>query len=108
MAFQEKRAHYRLKIRVPVFVKGRDAGGEEFYELTHTTNVSARGATFSCNRTLGINEEVQIIIPAPVDVQSKGTKETEFKFPARITRIESDPGTQEQRVSVHFDRPLYV
>ena len=63
--YSQARASARIKIQVPVFLRGSDATGLEFIELTKTLNISARGACIACTRLLRVNQTVQLTIPAP-------------------------------------------
>lgn len=55
----------RIRIQVPVFLRGLDATGVEFIELTKTLNISATGACIACSHFLRPEQSVQLTIPAP-------------------------------------------
>ena len=103
----DRRAYYRLPIRVPIFVKGKDKYGNEYFELTHTVDVSASGACFLSKRSLETAADLLISIPAPVDVNSNMSENYDFKFPARIVRIRNGLANSNHRVSVQFTKLLY-
>jgi hypothetical protein len=103
----DKRLHYRLPIRVPVFLKGVDKHGNEYFELTHTINVSASGACFLSKRKLEMKADLLVSIPAPVDLNSGDPDDYEFKFPAKVVRIENGLQNLNKRVSVRFTKLLY-
>jgi hypothetical protein len=107
MAFQEKRAHYRLHMRVPIFVRGKDLEGKDFFEFTHTTDVSAAGAKFLCQHALDMTRNLVISIPAPVDIKQTFIQDYGSEFPAKITRIEAEPPGSAQKISVKFEKLLY-
>ncbi len=108
MTFNEKRSHYRMKINVPVFIQGTDTTGKIFFDLSHTYNVSAIGASLSCHHSVKLYDNLILSIPAPLDVKSNKINENEFQLKAQITRIEKDSlGDSENKVCVRFDRPLY-
>jgi c-di-GMP-binding flagellar brake protein YcgR len=102
----DRRGFHRLPIRVPIFIKGTDANGQDFYELTHTVNVSASGACFLSQRELQESADLLISIPAPVDVRESAREDYEFKFPARVVRIENGPQSMKRRVAVRFAKLL--
>ena len=58
----------RLRLQVPIFVRGTDAAGSEFIELTKTLDISAFGALITCQRTLRANQKIHLTIPAPTPV----------------------------------------
>ena len=55
----------RIRLQIPVFVRGADASGAEFIELTKTLNISAFGACIACQHVLRANRSVQLTIPTP-------------------------------------------
>ena len=63
--YDERRRFQRIRLQVPLFVRGRDARGEQFLELGKTLDISALGAFITCPRSLAINEIITLTIPAP-------------------------------------------
>jgi len=55
----------RLRLQVPVFVRGTDTSGAEFVELTKTLNISATGACIASVHILRPDQLVHLTIPAP-------------------------------------------
>jgi len=55
----------RIRLQIPVFVRGMDASGCEFIELTKTLNISAFGACITSQHILRKNQTVHLTIPAP-------------------------------------------
>ena len=55
----------RIRLQIPVFIRGTDASGSEFIELTKTLNISAFGACITSQHILRTNHTVQLTIPAP-------------------------------------------
>ena len=55
----------RIRLQIPLFLRGVDAQGAEFIELTKTLNISATGACITSSHLLRTNQTVQITIPAP-------------------------------------------
>jgi len=103
----DRREHYRLPIRVPIFVKGVDKYGNEYFELTHTVDVSASGACFFSKRALEASADLLVSIPAPVDINSNMSENYDFKFPAKIVRIHNGLANSSNRIGVRFTKPLY-
>ncbi len=60
----------RLRLQVPVFIRGTDASGAEFVELTKTVNISANGACIACIHALRLEQIVHLTIPAPSPASS--------------------------------------
>jgi len=61
----ERRRVQRIHLQVPLFIRGRDAQGEQFMELAKTLDISALGAFITSPRPLSINGYVTLTIPAP-------------------------------------------
>jgi hypothetical protein len=63
--YEERRRFQRLHLQIPLFIRGKDAYGEQFLELAKTLDISAIGAFLTSPRPLSINETVTLTIPAP-------------------------------------------
>lgn len=61
----ERRRFQRIRLQVPLFVRGKDAQGEQFLELAKTLDISGLGAFITCPRRLAVNDVVTLTIPAP-------------------------------------------
>jgi hypothetical protein len=60
----------RIRLQVPVFVRGTDVSGAEFIELTKTLNISATGACIASAHVLRLDQYVHLTIPAPSPTSS--------------------------------------
>lgn len=63
--YEERRRFQRIHLQVPLFIRGRDAHGEQFLELAKTLDISGLGAFITCPRALAVNEVITLTIPAP-------------------------------------------
>jgi DNA-binding response OmpR family regulator len=88
----ERRASVRVRMRVTLKLRGTDASGKPFEELTATENVSAEG--FLCNCTQSLTKD------AIVEVFLAGATERYVGL-ARVARKES-PGAPWQRYGFQF------
>ncbi len=61
----QRRRSPRIRLQVPVFLRGVDSSGVEFIELTKTLNISATGACIASTHYLRPDQVVSITIPAP-------------------------------------------
>jgi len=61
----QRRRSPRIRLQVPVFLRGVDTAGVEFIELTKTLNISATGACIASTHYLRPDQVVSITIPAP-------------------------------------------
>jgi hypothetical protein len=61
----ERRRSQRIHVQIPMFVRGTDAAGLEFLDLTKTLDISATGAYLASPRAVRMNDLVNLTIPAP-------------------------------------------
>lgn len=88
----ERRSSVRVRMRIALKLRGTDANGKSFEELTATENVSAEGFLCNCAHPL--------VKDAVVDVFLVGATER-FVGRAKIVRKEA-PGAPWQRYGFHF------
>lgn len=62
---RQTRRSPRIRLQIPVFVRGTDTSGSGFIELTKTLNISAFGACIASQHILRSNQTVHLTIPAP-------------------------------------------
>jgi hypothetical protein len=62
---EERRRFQRIHLQVPLFIRGRDAYGEQFVDLAKTLDISGLGAFITSPRPLPIGGVVTLTIPAP-------------------------------------------
>lgn len=65
LEIESTRRSPRIRLQIPVFVRGVDASGSEFIELAKTLNISAFGACITCQHVLRSSQTVHLTIPAP-------------------------------------------
>jgi hypothetical protein len=61
----ERRRSQRIHVQIPMFVRGTDATGLEFLDLSKTLDISATGAYLASPRAIRTNQVVHLTIPAP-------------------------------------------
>jgi hypothetical protein len=90
-----------------MFVRGVDAGGSVFLDLTKTFDISSTGAFLASTRVLAMDTVVQLTIPAPSPAAATYTRVPPETPPiqARICRQESNGGEM-QFVGVEFLKAL--
>ena len=76
----------RLRLQIPVFVRGTDASGAEFIELTKTLDISAFGACITCEHALRANQKIHLTIPAPSPLSSGFVPQATPPILARVLR----------------------
>ena len=77
----------RLRLQVPVFVRGTDASGSEFVELTKTLDINAFGACIACQHVLQANQTIHLTIPAPSPLSASFVPNETPPIRARVLRL---------------------
>jgi len=84
----EARRSPRIRIQVPVFLRGLDASGAEFIELTKTLNISATGACITAVHFLRPDQTVHLTIPAPSPASSSLIPSETPPITAKVRRLD--------------------
>lgn len=79
----------RIRLQVPVFVRGTDASGAEFIELTKTLNISATGACITSAHIIRPDQIIHLTIPAPSPSFSSLVPSETPPITARVLRQDS-------------------
>ena len=85
----QQRRSPRIKLQVPVFVRGVDASGVEFIELTKTFNISATGASIASAHILRPEQVIHLTIPTPSPTSSGLLPSETPPISARVLREEA-------------------
>jgi hypothetical protein len=100
----ERRSSLRIRLQIPIFMRGVDSTGAEFLELCKTLNISASGAFLACTRLLPAEQSVSLTIPAPSPTGSPDIPPGTPPITARVKRQELTGDVR--LVGVEFLRPL--
>ena len=93
----------RIRLQIPVFLRGTDVSGAEFVELTKTLNISATGACIASVHILRPDQTVHLTIPTPLASSSLVPSET----PPIIAKVLRQRSAGEMRLfGLEFLRPL--
>ena len=76
----------RIRLQIPVFIRGTDASGSEFIELTKTLNISAFGACIASQHILRKNQTIHLTIPAPTPASNSLVPSETPPILARVLR----------------------
>jgi PilZ domain len=87
----ERRRSQRIHVQIPMFVRGTDAAGLEFLDLTKTLDISATGAYLASPRAIRTNQVVNLTIPAPSPASATLPVETP-PIQARVRRHRTTDG----------------
>ena len=94
----------RIRLQVPVFLRGTDVSGVEFIELTKTLNISSTGACITSAHILRPDQTVHLTIPAPAPASSSLVPSETPPIIAKVLRQES--AGQMRLFGLEFLRPL--
>jgi len=102
--YEERRRFPRIHLQVPLFVRGKDAHGEQFLELAKALDISALGALITCPKALALGDFVTLTVPAPSITSSA-------LVPAGMPPIQARVRRQQEAgdiylVGVEFIKPL--
>jgi len=103
-AYDERRRFQRIRLQVPLFIRGKDAYGEQFLELAKTLDISAIGAFITSPRPLAMNEVVTLTIPAPSITSSALVPSGMPPLQAKVKR--SQEAGDVQLIGVEFLKPI--
>lgn len=99
----ERRHAQRIHVQIPMFIRGIDAAGVEFLDLTKTLDISATGAYLASPRLLRSDQLLNLTIPAPPSPTATMPSETP-PIQARVRRHGASGGIY--LLGVEFVRPL--
>jgi PilZ domain len=92
---EERRRFQRIRLQVPLFIRGRDAYGEQFVDLAKTLDISGLGAFITSPRPLPIGGVVTLTIPAPSITSSA-------LVPAGMPPIQAKVKRQQEAGDIHL------
>jgi PilZ domain len=102
--YTSTRRSQRIRLQVPVFLRGMDASGAEFIELTKTINISATGACIASGHILKPDQVVHLTIPAPSPTSSSFIPSETPPIAAKVLRQNSMADLR--LIGLEFLRPL--
>jgi hypothetical protein len=100
----ERRRFPRIRLQVPMFIRGMDARGEEYLDLAKTLDISAAGAFLTTERSIRADDIVSLTIPAPPSSGSGLVPASTPPIQARVRRLQ--PAGEALLVGVEFLKPL--
>jgi PilZ domain len=103
-SYDDRRRFHRIHLQVPLFIRGKDAHGEQFVELGKTLDISGLGAFVICPRSLTINDIITLTIPAPSIISSGLVPAGMPPIQARVKR-QQEAGDA-HLVGVEFLKPI--
>ncbi|HEV2287796.1 MAG TPA: PilZ domain-containing protein [Candidatus Acidoferrales bacterium] len=100
----ERRKFQRIRLQVPLFIRGTDGGGSNFLELAKTLDISSLGARLISPRPLRHGDIISLTIPAPLPASAELGVLGTPPIQARVRRLESSG--EMELAAVEFLKPL--
>jgi hypothetical protein len=100
----QRRRSPRIRLQVPVFLRGSDSSGVEFIELTKTLNIGSAGACITSTHMLRIDQVVYLTVPAPSPASSSLVPNETPPIAAKVLR--QDVVGDMRLFGLEFLRPL--
>lgn len=100
----ERRRSQRIRLQIPIFVRGQGRSDVEFLELTKTLDISSLGARLIGRLPLQRGDLVVLTVPAPTPSSSEFGGAGTPPIQARVLRLEA--AGEVEVAAVEFVRPL--
>ncbi len=100
----ERRRFPRIRLQIPLFIRGTDAQGNEFLELAKTLDISSIGARLISPKPIQVQELISLTVPAPLPRSPEFGECGTPPISARVLRTESS--AEMEVAAVEFLRPL--
>ena len=103
-AAAERRTWQRLPLAIPVFVRGADRRGNEFFELTMASDIGGGGALVAIRHDLKVGSRLKLEIPCvPVPDHRRKSPRSQILM-AKVIR--SSDVDSVQLFALQFTKPL--
>ena len=100
----ERRQERRIRVHLPILVRGTDRDGRRFEETTQSENLCRGGTAFATWQELGLGDSVEINIPLP----KQGPElESDFATRGRVVHVAPGKGRRERIVGIQFTGPRF-
>jgi hypothetical protein len=102
----ERRRSPRMRLQIPLFIRGVDISGSVFLDLAKSLDIGANGALLAADRQLSPDSALQITIPVPSFTSSAYTSVPPETPPiqARVRRHSASGDLH--MIAVEFVKPL--
>jgi hypothetical protein len=95
----------RVPLHLPVEVRGEDARGTRFTELTRSVNVSGGGILFESHRPLAVGLRLVLTIELPISLRRHFGDRDTYRARAVVCRVEPLASEGVRRVGARFLGP---
>ena len=99
---KDKRRSRRVPVNLPVKVRGINAQGVNFEEITHSIDVSSGGVLFLLKQPLSKGMSLQLSLPLPQTLRKGVSSQPVYHTAAIVIRIEPGEVPSVFRIAVKF------
>ena len=92
----------RVSLQLRVEVRGEDADGARFTEITRSVNVSGGGICFESHREIAIGARVELAIELPQSLRRRFGGQEVYPARAVVCRVERFEGEEARRSGARF------
>jgi len=92
----------RVGLHLPVEVRGEDAGGLRFTEMTRSVNVSGGGICFESHRHISVGARLHRASGLPVNLRRHFGNKDVYRARAVVCRVERFEGEEAARIGARF------
>lgn len=92
----------RVGLHLPVEVRGEDAAGARFTELTRSVNVSGGGICFESHRHIAVGARLHLSIELPLTLRHHFGNREVYDARAVVCRVEHFEGESTSRIGARF------
>ena len=110
----KQRSERRIAVRLPLQVRGRDARGFAFEEITSSENLCRNGAAFVTRFDVAIGSNLEIRIPFSQYASRRvgsfaaaRNNDADFSTQGRVVHVVDAPSDGEKLVGVQFTGPRF-
>jgi hypothetical protein len=98
----DKRKLRRVRVALPVKVRGANSDGIQFEELTRSIDINANGVLFLLQQDLKKGSRLKLSLPLPRSMQKTAVSKQVSETEGVVVRIEDSDMAGKRRVAVRF------
>jgi PilZ domain len=99
---KDKRRSRRVLVNLPMKVRGINAQGVKFEEMTQSIDVSSGGTLFLLKQPLSKGMDLELSLPMPRGMRKAGSSHSVYHTAARVIRINQGEVAGVFRIAVRF------
>lgn len=101
-ASKDKRKSPRVQVSLPVRVRGIDAQGLKFEEVTHSIDLSRDGVLFLLKQAVSRGMRLDLSLPLPRGMQKTGASHSVYRTIGIVVRVKPTGTSGSFEIAVRF------